>query len=90
LGIIIAILLAVANLIIWAIKQEYEVSNDVRVWGRFFQTLTVRTTSRSDLSTTSVTKCQSEMTLLLTGRVRSVVLLLRAHVQATLEVVVLT
>lgn len=40
LGIIIAILLAVANLIIWAIKQAYEVSNDVRVWGRFFQTLT--------------------------------------------------
>lgn len=37
-----AILLAVANLIIWAVKQAFEVSNDVRVWGRFFQTLTVR------------------------------------------------
>jgi hypothetical protein len=38
--VIIVLVMTVANAIVWIVKQILDVSNDARVWGRFFLTFT--------------------------------------------------
>jgi hypothetical protein len=40
IGVIIVLVMTVANAIVWIVKQILDVSNDARVWGRFFLTFT--------------------------------------------------